>query len=65
MVSAKTINFEYVPSVKMVIDMLTRVVFREKHTMCMEMLGLQPSKDWSFSGSVEKKVINQLWLSNY
>jgi hypothetical protein len=45
MVSAKTINFEYVPSVKMVIDMLTRVVFREKHTMCMEMLGLQPSKD--------------------
>jgi hypothetical protein len=28
----------------------------------MEMLGLQPSKDWLFSGSVEKKALNQLQL---
>jgi hypothetical protein len=49
----------------MVIDMLTKAIFREKHMACMEILGLQPSKDWSLSGSVKKKAINQLWLSNY
>lgn len=38
MVSANMINFEYVSSVKMVIEMLTKIVFREKHIMCMEML---------------------------
>lgn len=58
MVSAKVINFEYVPTVKMVIYMLTKVVLRGKHTMCTKILGLQPFKDWSFSGSVKKKVIN-------
>jgi hypothetical protein len=45
MVSAKVINFEYVPTVKMVIDMLTKNVFREKHMVRMEILGLQPCKD--------------------
>jgi hypothetical protein len=45
MVSAEMINFEYVPIVKMVINMLTKVVFRQKHMVCMEMLGLQPFKD--------------------
>jgi hypothetical protein len=49
----------------MVIDMLTKVVFRGKNMVCMEILGLQPSKDWSLNGSVKKKAINQLWLSNY
>ncbi len=65
MVSAKVINIEYVPTIKMVIDMLTKVVFRGKNMVCMEILGLQPSKDWSLNGSVKKKAINQLWLSNY
>jgi hypothetical protein len=45
MVSAKVINIEYGPIVKMVIDMLTKAIFREKHMACMEILGLQPSKD--------------------
>jgi hypothetical protein len=45
MVSAKVINIEYVPTIKMVIDMLTKVVFRGKNMVCMEILGLQPSKD--------------------
>jgi len=45
MVSAKVINFEYVLTIKMVIHMLTKVVFRKKHMVCMEILRLQPSKD--------------------
>jgi hypothetical protein len=33
MVSAKVIKFEYVPTAKMVVDILTKVIPTEKHTL--------------------------------
>jgi hypothetical protein len=33
MVSARAIRFEYVPTAKMVVDMLTKVVPTKKHTL--------------------------------
>jgi hypothetical protein len=39
-VNAKTIQFEYNSTKKMVANMLTKAISREKHSWCMKIIGL-------------------------
>jgi hypothetical protein len=38
------IQFEYISTEKMVVDMLTKAIPREKHSWCMKILGLESLK---------------------